>query len=207
MIVAVVPDSAGLLTIPALQIPWFNTQTQQPELASIGEQTLSIAGDSQFIVQDANLKQQNSRSVEQWFWPGTCAILLAYSVMLTLRSRKHSQQPHPDTTITKPVNTPPKASYSSLLNDVKHAPFASLFDTLKAYFDTQSDKQQTLHQHMFCLNEPKLKAAVDALYQCHYANIGSPERVREQLIAALNTLNNSQNPSITLQFFQNQHTV
>ncbi|WP_404402242.1 BatD family protein [Idiomarina seosinensis] len=41
---AVVPNQPGELTLPALQIPWFNTKRKQPETASTEALTLDVTG-------------------------------------------------------------------------------------------------------------------------------------------------------------------
>lgn len=41
--VAIIPHSAGTLTVPSLEIPWFNTQLRQRQTASAPRQTITVA--------------------------------------------------------------------------------------------------------------------------------------------------------------------
>ncbi len=42
--IAYIPSKAGKYTLPAIEIPWFNTQTQKMELAKVAEQTIEAIG-------------------------------------------------------------------------------------------------------------------------------------------------------------------
>ena len=39
--IALIPNEAGTYTLPAIEIPWWNTKTQQPEVARIPERTIT----------------------------------------------------------------------------------------------------------------------------------------------------------------------
>jgi hypothetical protein len=41
--IALIPSKAGSFTLPAIEIPWFNTRTQQMEMAKIPETTIEVA--------------------------------------------------------------------------------------------------------------------------------------------------------------------
>jgi hypothetical protein len=51
--IALIPANAGSYTLPAIQIPWFNTQTLKIEMATLPEMTLIVTGETADSVQVA----------------------------------------------------------------------------------------------------------------------------------------------------------
>ncbi len=62
--IAFIPSEPGRFVLPAIEIPWFNTQTQQVEFARLPERVLSVAGaaKSQSV---ENLPVTNEQSVSE----------------------------------------------------------------------------------------------------------------------------------------------
>ncbi len=52
--IALIPSVAGKHTLPAVEIPWFNTKTQRSEVARIPETTINVIGDTVNQATDAS---------------------------------------------------------------------------------------------------------------------------------------------------------
>jgi hypothetical protein len=113
--VAFIPSKAGVYHLPAIEIPWWNTQTQQMEVAKIAATTVTaVAGDSvkktqqQPIVSDIKIetpttvepsKGEQSSQTNVWIWvSGVLAMggLLTVFYFLSRRARVISEQKSED---------------------------------------------------------------------------------------------------------------
>ena len=137
--IALVPEQAGEVIIPALEIPWFNTRTQDVEIAVFPSQTLSVASNDTFTTHQ---QFTNSTSIEKWFWPGTCAVLLAYSIFATLKPRKLESTMHSAADVILPKPIAHKDPLPNLLSSIDSAPSASLVGLLSEYFNALYGKKK-----------------------------------------------------------------
>ena len=203
VVIALVPEQAGEVTIPALEIPWFNTRTQQVETAALPSQTLLVASNDTFTT---NQQYITSTSIEKWFWPGTCAVLLAYSIFATLKPRKLESTIHSaaDVILPKPVSH--KDPLPNLLSCIDSATSASLVGLLSDYFNEIYGKKKTLHEYAVDTGSQRIQGAVDSLYQYQYGGIGDLYDVREDLKLALKQLDSEKKSNPTLHFFQKRNT-
>lgn len=109
--VAYIPSKSGSFTLPAVEIPWFNTQTQTMEIARIAEKTISTIATAASQKNDAvieppvQINTQGSKSVTStvenkfWMW---LSIILALGWLITVfffinKTRTKSKE--------KPVNS------------------------------------------------------------------------------------------------------
>ncbi len=121
--IAYIPSSPGSYTLPAIEIPWFNTQTQSMEIARIAEKTVTAVAaassvkaepptalpqlESQSLVEQKQELSQPVKMVENrlWMW---LAIFFAVAWLLTLigffMRRKSPEQPLPVKDEEKAVN-------------------------------------------------------------------------------------------------------
>jgi len=92
--IALIPSKSGSYTLPAIEIPWFNTKSQKMELAKIPETTLStvaVASQSEvinpIITPEAPKKTETSLVIESpkktniWLW---VSLLLAVGWLITV---------------------------------------------------------------------------------------------------------------------------
>ena len=83
--IALIPSKAGSYTLPAIEIPWFNTQSQKMEVAKIPETTLTtVAGANQPVTiepavtsatpQDIEISPviKNEPETNRWLWVSVC---------------------------------------------------------------------------------------------------------------------------------------
>ena len=52
--IAYIPSSSGNFTLPAIEVPWFNTETQTMEIARIPEKTVTAIGLAATVIQPGN---------------------------------------------------------------------------------------------------------------------------------------------------------
>ena len=93
--VAYIPSHAGSYTLPAIEIPWFNTQTQTMEIARIPEKTVTAIGSAPALVQSpptqaltpvpvlANTPEPVIKMVENKFWMWV-SMVLAFGWLATI---------------------------------------------------------------------------------------------------------------------------
>jgi len=95
--IAIIPSKTGNYTLPAVKIPWFNTQTKKMETASIPETTISVVGGAATAPATATATPEASTQTAQstpiiqapaaeqptsnWLW---VSLLLALGWLVTL---------------------------------------------------------------------------------------------------------------------------
>jgi len=60
--IAYIPSKAGRYTLPAIEIPWFNTRTQTMEVVRIAEQTVEAIGSA--VVQASNVNPEPIKEID-----------------------------------------------------------------------------------------------------------------------------------------------
>jgi len=60
--IAYIPSKAGRYTLPAIEIPWFNTRTQTMEVVRIAEQTVEAIGSA--VVQASNINPEPIKEID-----------------------------------------------------------------------------------------------------------------------------------------------
>jgi hypothetical protein len=121
--VAIVPTRAGSIELPAVEIPWWDTQTQAMRTAAVPARTLQImpaanAVTASPVAGNEQLAPGSTADTGQqplWQWQLAtlfCAIGWAFSLLLLLRkgATKNSSQAADD-----PKTVSPKAAYKSLI--------------------------------------------------------------------------------------------
>ncbi len=118
---ALVPTQPGELTIPAINIPWWNTQTKQMETASIPSQTIKVkpaAATQSASILPAPQSQPASTTViteyDAGIWPwvsSVLALLWLTTLLLVWRLKRSYAKPVPNQT---PPATPKKAKVAQL---------------------------------------------------------------------------------------------
>jgi hypothetical protein len=92
--IALIPSKTGSYTLPAIKIPWFNTQTKKMETATIPETTITVVGGAAtptVATPEATKPQQNAttpiiqapvaQQTSYWLW---ISLLLALGWLITL---------------------------------------------------------------------------------------------------------------------------
>jgi hypothetical protein len=92
--IALIPSKTGSYTLPAIKIPWFNTQTKKMETATIPETTITVVGGAAtpaVSTTEATKPQQNTatpiiqapvaQQASYWLW---VSLLLALGWLITL---------------------------------------------------------------------------------------------------------------------------
>jgi hypothetical protein len=117
--IAFIASKEGLYQLPAIKVPWWNTQTQSVELALIPETTLiaTLAPQSTEVIPDSTLTSTpqleqplNSAptappQVTRYFWPGLSLFLaLGWLLTLLLAHRKSKSLSTPEQQKTPPYN-------------------------------------------------------------------------------------------------------
>jgi len=120
--VAIIPSKAGQFEIPAIRIPWLNTQTHQMETAILPAVTITAVNpESEGITHvepqaevDSNLPTTNAKDTKYWMWT---SIALAIGWMATLIWIAVQRTKPQQLTQDKTVSTAPKV----LLNRLREA--------------------------------------------------------------------------------------
>jgi hypothetical protein len=134
--IAIIPSKAGKFTLPAIEIPWFNTQSQQTEIAKIPEITLKATGvpamqtpvavpaspvaskpNPQYeeITSPAQAKLPESDSNQLWLW---VSVFLAVGWLLTVVFFVNRQR---SLTSPSPVENQEDLKVRQLVNKLKKA--------------------------------------------------------------------------------------
>lgn len=102
--VAIVPSRAGELTLPAIEVTWWNTEREQVEIATLPQRTISVEGPAVAVppsTADLPVRQQQVQQTPNssttpapaapWGWIVLCAILLLSNIAtLALLLKKRS---------------------------------------------------------------------------------------------------------------------
>jgi hypothetical protein len=103
--IALILSQAGDYQLPAIQIPWFNTESQKMEMAEIPETTLTALAGAQPVVNTPQLTSVNSQAItttptintvpetNYWMWLSLClATAWLITVIVLLKASTKSEQ-------------------------------------------------------------------------------------------------------------------
>ena len=103
--IALILSQAGDYQLPAIQIPWFNTENQKMEMAEIPETTLTALAGAQPVVNTPQITSVNSQAITTtapintvpetnfWMWLSLClATTWLITVIVFLKARTKSEQ-------------------------------------------------------------------------------------------------------------------
>ena len=125
---AIVPQQPGDLTVPGIEVPWFNTKTQRRSIASTNDLSFTVTGapitqtpdtpsaqqpekavaPDEVIASDTAAAQQQDDSTHYWVWLVIALIIalltsLAVNVWLFKKREKHAHTVSRESTQSQPV--------------------------------------------------------------------------------------------------------
>lgn len=174
--VAIIPSKAGEYEIPAISIPWFNTETHQMEMATIPAVTVTAVASMNSVEAGAKLQAAEPVVVEAtalvqekytgfWMW---AAIVLALGWLITIiwmiaqrRNKKSAEGSY----------TLPKSKKVSLKELRKACVENNAQDAMKAllnWAESQYGTRQINSLNLYINND--LKAEINRLNETLYAN-------------------------------------
>ncbi len=125
--IALIPSKAGSYTLPAIEIPWFNTQTNKMEMATIPETTITVLAGAEtpaVSTDTANKSQQQATSpvaqtateqaTSNWLW---VSLFLALGWLITVFYFL-TKRPAPPPVV---VNNEAELSLKASINQLKKA--------------------------------------------------------------------------------------
>lgn len=125
--IALIPSKAGSYTLPAIEIPWFNTQTNKMEVASIPETTINVLAGAetpttspdtenkaQQQTASSTVQTTNEQTTSNWLW---VSLFLALGWLITVFYFL-TKRPAPVPVI---VNNEAELSLKASINQLKKA--------------------------------------------------------------------------------------
>lgn len=180
--IALIPSQAGTYTLPAIEVPWWNTRTQKMEIAKIAEQTITavVATGStaalkpmppiatpEALATDDNEQQDGGSSFQQinnlWFW---LTLFFASAWILTLGyflSRKSSKPNKPQAGVEKKSTVDKELKKACANNDPVMAKNALL------QWGRDKFKQSSLSKIAAC-SDPQLQDEILSLNAVLYSD-------------------------------------
>jgi hypothetical protein len=120
--IALILSQAGDYQLPAIQIPWFNTENQKMEMAEIPETTLTALAGAQPLVNTPQITSVNSQAITTtapintvpetnfWMWLSLClATTWLITVIVFLKARTKSEQLIKDVDVNTDISDAIKA--------------------------------------------------------------------------------------------------
>ena len=120
--IALILSQAGDYQLPAIQIPWFNTENQKMEMAEIPETTLTAFAGAQPLVNTPQITSVNSQAINTtptintvpetnfWMWLSLClATTWLITVIVFLKARTKSEQLIKDVDVNTDISDAIKA--------------------------------------------------------------------------------------------------
>ncbi len=120
--IALILSQAGDYQLPAIQIPWFNTENQKMEMAEIPETTLTAFAGAQPLVNTPQITSVNSQAITTtptintvpetnfWMWLSLClATTWLITVIVFLKARTKSEQLIKDVDVNTDISDAIKA--------------------------------------------------------------------------------------------------
>ena len=120
--IALILSQAGDYQLPAIQIPWFNTENQKMEMAEIPETTLTAFAGAQPLVNTPQITSVNSQAItttptintvpetNYWMWFSMClATAWLITVIVFLKARTKSEQLIKDVDVNTDISDAIKA--------------------------------------------------------------------------------------------------
>jgi BatD DUF11 like domain len=120
--IALILSQAGDYQLPAIQIPWFNTESQKMEMAEIPETTLTALAGAQPVVNTPQIMSVNSQAItttptintvpetNYWMWLSLClATAWLITVIVFLKARTKSEQLIKDVDVNTDISDAIKA--------------------------------------------------------------------------------------------------
>ena len=120
--IALILSQAGDYQLPAIQIPWFNTENQKMEMAEIPETTLTALAGAQPVVNTPQITSVNSQAINTtptintvpetnfWMWLSLClATAWLLTVIVFLKARTKSEQLIKDVDVNTDISDAIKA--------------------------------------------------------------------------------------------------
>ena len=120
--IALILSKAGDYQLPAIHIPWFNTESQKMEMAEIPETTITALADAQTVVNNPQITPANTPTLtttpsintlpetNYWLWSSVClAIGWLITVIVFLKLRTKSEPLNKDVEINAEITEGIKA--------------------------------------------------------------------------------------------------
>ena len=171
--VAIIPSKAGQFEIPAISIPWFNTQTHQMETATLPAVTITAVNpENEGITQaepqaeaGSNLPVTNTKGTGYWMW---AAIALAIGWVATLIWIAVQRTKSQALTQDKTVSATPKVSLNRLREACSQNNPKDAMNAFLNWAELQYGTRQLNELKMFVNGE--LLVEIDGLNAVLYAN-------------------------------------
>lgn len=185
---ALIAIEPGRAELPAIQVPWFNTRTQQIEIAELPARTLQITGTAPVDTPEPQaLPPSPPESKTSHFWIGLCALLATCSGLLgyySLYLRKQllqqttplNPQSHSDLSERQAMQRLRKACQQQKLADIP-ATFCDWHQQLTGMKARGLLKQATATQ------DPELLTLAIEIDQALYSEEKSPAKIDLALFA------------------------
>lgn len=127
---AVIAQSAGVVTLPGVRLPWWNVVEQRWEVAELPERTIRVAPSGESVAADppaapvpAAAAPLPDAAEARGFWPVATALLaFAWLVTMALWWRSRGNAPPARQAVTeRPVASAPRAPVRQILRDLESA--------------------------------------------------------------------------------------
>jgi hypothetical protein len=172
---AIVPSAAGDYLLPAIEVAWFNTQSQQTEFARLPEKRISILPDVNQApkippMEPVAVTPETTASDNDW-WPhsnywlaaGWALTILAWIV--TTISRRN---PDPSDSAQ---SDPDNITLKQLQKALSHSQQTDGFNLLRGYLNQQlATDSLTIEEALTKLGNPELTLEVEKWYQNRYSS-------------------------------------
>ena len=202
VVVGIVPTQPGTLVLPEIKIPWWNTQTDQLDIAIIPEETFIVAPSPNSVIatpqvlpqndQPSSLVSQPNAAQEAPFWRFTtygllgCWILtLLIWFLLAKRSEPQNETPEASPDLDE------AAALSELTKACRNNDGTAVLSTLIQWGSLRFGKLHSAGELAVVSNSSALQRAITELEQALYAE--GPQRGWQgsELLAAIQEITKS----------------
>ncbi len=184
--IAIIPSKAGSVTIPEVEVPWFNVVTQQTQYARLPAKTLTILpalSDNQTQLPDEqvvpdNLQSERDQSgtplpiaaeTNKW-WPISTAVFLCLWI-LTLICWVFQSMRRKSTLLTSNVDADSGENWKELAEALKTHDAKGIYQPLTSWMAWYcGDRTAALPTSQRKIADEKLNAAIKTMFELEYGN-------------------------------------
>ncbi|MCE9679529.1 BatD family protein [Shewanella sp. AS1] len=166
---AIVPTMPGTYTLPEIRLPWWNSQTQKQEFATLPKRTITVTGAANTPTPILTAKSDNAHdAINAGFWPYLTALfVLLWLLTLALWYRERKRTPNEKSSNELPSE---KAVRSNTLSQLKSActegDSGAILFALQQHFTEQLRRPMTLED--IAKLSPALRDAINTLQSSRY---------------------------------------
>ena len=203
---AIVASQAGEVTLPELQVQWWNTQTQQVEIATLPARTIYVAPAAEVTASApdnstdhalANIESNGAPSVltapltSGWWIISTILLFVSNGVLLFLLWRKHQQTDSPSVQPTEQLQAVSrrqawKALQQAAKNNQPQAIRQALLGWAQATFGKPCNSLSDMTAH---ISDPALNAALAELDATLFSKMTNSAYNGQNLLSLLKNWN------------------